>query len=121
MPVTTAFRPAPGPSRLSSRRAHQVEDRWRYERPERAHCRKMLRAFDQYNLRMARVEHDPLGEHTVPDDAYYGIQTVRASENFPISGLHAPADLVSATVLIKRAAALANVELGRLEARIGDA
>jgi aspartate ammonia-lyase len=70
---------------------------------------------------MARVEHDPLGEHTVPTDAYYGIQTVRASENFPISGLHAPADLVTATVLIKRAAARANVELGRLEARVGEA
>jgi aspartate ammonia-lyase len=69
---------------------------------------------------MARVEHDPLGEHTVPADAYYGIQTVRASENFPISGLHAPADLVTATVLIKRAAARANVELGRLEARVGE-
>ena len=68
-----------------------------------------------------RVEHDPLGEHTVPADAYYGIQTVRASENFPISGLHAPADLVTATVLIKRAAARANVELGRLEARVGEA
>jgi aspartate ammonia-lyase len=68
-----------------------------------------------------RVEHDPLGEHTVPADAYYGIQTLRASENFPISGLHAPADLVTATVLIKRAAALANIELGRLDARVGDA
>jgi aspartate ammonia-lyase len=70
---------------------------------------------------MARVEHDPLGEHTVPADAYYGIQTVRASENFPISGLHAPADLVTATVLIKRAAARANVELERIDARLGDA
>ena len=70
---------------------------------------------------MARVEHDPLGEHTVPADAYYGIQTVRAAENFPISGLHAPADLVTATVLIKRAAARANVELGRLDARVGEA
>ena len=68
-----------------------------------------------------RVEHDPLGQHTVPAGAYYGIQTVRASENFPISGLHAPADLVTATVLIKRAAARANVELGRLEARVGEA
>jgi len=68
-----------------------------------------------------RVEHDPLGEHTVPDDAYYGIQTVRASENFPISGLHAPADLVTATVLIKRAAARANIELKRLDAPVGEA
>ena len=70
---------------------------------------------------MSRVEHDSLGEHTVPADAYYGIQTARAVENFPISGLHAPDDLVTATVLIKKAAARANVELGRLEARIGEA
>ena len=44
-----------------------------------------------------RTERDPLGEHAVPADAYYGIQTARARENFPISGLGAPADLVTAT------------------------
>jgi aspartate ammonia-lyase len=70
---------------------------------------------------MTRVEHDPLGEYVVPSDAYYGIQTARAVENFPISGLHAPADLITATVLIKKAAARANVELGRLEPRLGEA
>jgi aspartate ammonia-lyase len=70
---------------------------------------------------MTRVEHDPLGEHTVPSDAYYGIQTARAVENFPISGLHAPPDLVTATVLIKKATARANVELERLDPRIGEA
>src|SRR5262245_53375843 len=70
---------------------------------------------------MTRVEHDPLGEHTVPSDAYYGIQTARAVENFPISGLRAHADLVTVTVLIKQAAARANVELGRLDARVGEA
>ena len=70
---------------------------------------------------MTRVEHDPLGEHTVPADAYYGIQTARAVENFPISDLRAPADLVVATVLIKKAAARANVELGRLDPRVGEA
>jgi aspartate ammonia-lyase len=70
---------------------------------------------------MTRVEHDPLGEYTVPADAYYGIQTARAVENFPISGLHAPADLVTATVLIKKAAARANVELGRLDPEVGEA
>jgi aspartate ammonia-lyase len=70
---------------------------------------------------MTRVEHDPLGERTVPSDAYYGIQTARAVENFPISGLHAPGDLVTATVLIKKAAARANLELGRLEPRLGEA
>src|SRR5262245_40971806 len=44
-----------------------------------------------------RTERDPLGELQVPDDAYYGIQTARAVENFPISGLRAPDDLVTAT------------------------
>ena len=68
-----------------------------------------------------RTERDPLGESAVPADAYYGIQTARAVANFPISGLRAPADLVTATILVKKAAAQANVALGRLDARIGDA
>ena len=68
-----------------------------------------------------RTERDPLGEHPVPADAYYGIQTARALENFPISGLRAPADLITATILIKKAAAQANTSLGRLDAQIGDA
>src|SRR4026208_331915 len=70
---------------------------------------------------MARIERDPLGEYAVPDDAYYGIQTARAVENFPISGLRAPAPLITATVLIKKAAAHARVALARLDARIGGA
>jgi aspartate ammonia-lyase len=68
-----------------------------------------------------RIERDPLGELAVPVDAYYGIQTQRAVANFPISGLRAPADLVSATVLVKKAAAEANVALGRLDADVGRA
>jgi aspartate ammonia-lyase len=68
-----------------------------------------------------RTERDPLGEKAVPADAYYGIQTLRAAENFPISGLRAPADLVRATVLIKKACARANVALKRLDERIGTA
>ncbi len=68
-----------------------------------------------------RIERDPIGEYAVPADAYYGIQTARALENFPISGLRAPADLVTATVLVKKAAAMANVALGRLDTKIGDA
>jgi aspartate ammonia-lyase len=62
-----------------------------------------------------RTERDPLGEVQVPDDAYYGAQTQRAVENFPISGLRAPADLVTATILVKKAAAEANASLGRLK------
>jgi aspartate ammonia-lyase len=68
-----------------------------------------------------RTERDPLGERQVPADAYYGIQTARAIENFPISGLRAPAELVTATILIKKAAAETNMSLGRLEPTIARA
>jgi aspartate ammonia-lyase len=68
-----------------------------------------------------RTERDPLGEFQVPADAYYGIQTARALANFPISGLRAPATLVIATVLVKKAAAQANALLGRLDTGIADA
>jgi fumarate hydratase class II len=61
-----------------------------------------------------RTERDPLGELRVPAHAYYGVQTMRAVENFPISGMTAPPELVVATVLIKKAAAEANAALGRL-------
>jgi aspartate ammonia-lyase len=70
---------------------------------------------------MNRTERDPLGEHPVPADAYYGIQTQRAAENFPISGLRAPAELVTATILVKKAAAAANMADGKLDAEIGRA
>ena len=68
-----------------------------------------------------RTERDPLGELKVPAAAYYGVQTARAVENFPISGLRAAADLVTATVLVKKAAAEANAQLGRLERDVADA
>ena len=68
-----------------------------------------------------RKERDPLGELEVPADAYYGVQTMRAVENFRISGLRAPADLVTATILIKKAAAEANAALGRLDPEIARA
>ncbi len=61
-----------------------------------------------------RLERDPLGEVRVPARAYYGVQTTRAVDNFPISGLTAPPELVTATVLIKKAAAEANRSLRRL-------
>jgi aspartate ammonia-lyase len=68
-----------------------------------------------------RVERDPLGELRVPADAYYGVQTQRAVENFPISGLKAPAPLVTATVLVKQACARANAAAGRLDHDIAGA
>ncbi|MGE5834890.1 MAG: aspartate ammonia-lyase [Acidobacteriota bacterium] len=68
-----------------------------------------------------RIETDTLGEVNVPAEAYYGAQTQRAVENFPISGLRAPDALVTATVLVKKSAAEANMRLGRLPRRIGRA
>jgi aspartate ammonia-lyase len=68
-----------------------------------------------------RIERDPLGELQVPANAYYGVQTARAVDNFPISGLRAPADLVVATILVKKAAAEANAILGRLDSDIARA
>ncbi len=68
-----------------------------------------------------RIEKDPLGEKPVPADALYGIQTVRAVENFPISGLRPLPVFVDAVIWIKRSAALTHRETGRLEPRIAEA
>ena len=68
-----------------------------------------------------RIERDPLGEVRVPAQALYGAQTQRAVENFPISGLKPAPELITATVLIKKAAAQANASLGRLDAEISAA
>ena len=68
-----------------------------------------------------RTEKDPLGDVRVPASAYYGAQTQRAVDNFPISGFTAPPELITATVRIKKAAAIANVSLGRLDRAIGSA
>jgi aspartate ammonia-lyase len=64
-----------------------------------------------------RVEHDLLGDRAVPADAYYGIHTLRALENFPITGtaISIYPDLVSALACVKQAAAIANSELGLLD------
>jgi aspartate ammonia-lyase len=70
---------------------------------------------------MDRIERDPLGDYAVPADAYYGIQTQRAVDNFPISGLRAPSELITATVLVKKAAAAANAGTGRLPSDIAGA
>jgi fumarate hydratase class II len=68
-----------------------------------------------------RIEKDPLGEKPVPADALYGIQTLRAAENFPISGLRPLPAFVDAVVWIKKAAALTHKETGRLDAKLADA
>ncbi|HEX6817961.1 MAG TPA: aspartate ammonia-lyase [Ktedonobacterales bacterium] len=69
----------------------------------------------------SRMEHDSLGDVAVPSEALWGAQTQRAVENYPISGLHAHEAMIRATILVKKAAALANMETGRLDERIGNA
>jgi aspartate ammonia-lyase len=59
-----------------------------------------------------RIERDSMGELQIPNDAYYGIQTLRAIENFPISGIKPIPTYVDACVLIKKATAIANGQLG---------
>src|SRR5450631_4340029 len=68
-----------------------------------------------------RTEKDPLGSKEVPVDALYGVQTLRAKENFPISGLAPLWPFVMAQVWIKKAAALTHKETGRLDAKLADA
>jgi aspartate ammonia-lyase len=68
-----------------------------------------------------RKEIDPLGEREIPKDAYYGIQTLRATENFPVSGIKAPLPFIKAYVLVKKAAATANAQVGCLQPQIAKA
>ncbi|MFC6632188.1 aspartate ammonia-lyase [Microbulbifer taiwanensis] len=69
-----------------------------------------------------RLEHDLLGDREVPADAYFGIQTLRALENFQITGItlnHFP-NLVKALAMVKKAAASANSELGYLQQELAE-
>ena len=68
-----------------------------------------------------RTEKDSLGTKGVPADVYYGIQTARAVENFPISGLRAHVSLIRAIAMVKEAAAEANRDLGLMDAKTANA
>ncbi len=68
-----------------------------------------------------RIEKDSLGEYPVPVEAWYGIQTARAVNNFPISGRRPDRDFIIAHARIKRAAAMANAEAGWLDRPLADA
>ncbi|MBV9497097.1 MAG: aspartate ammonia-lyase [Acidobacteria bacterium] len=68
-----------------------------------------------------RVERDTLGEVQVPDEALWGAQTQRAVENYPVSGLREHPVFIRAFVYLKKAAALANRELGTLDPKLSEA
>ena len=68
-----------------------------------------------------RIEKDSMGSKEIPANVYYGIQTLRATENFPISGIEPLATYVDACILIKKATAIANEELGCIDSEISRA
>ena len=68
-----------------------------------------------------RIEKDTLGSMEVPSAAYYGVQTARAIQNFPISGLRAHPKFIEAYMLLKKAAAMVNMKTGLLSERQGNA
>ena len=68
-----------------------------------------------------RTERDSLGTLEVPADAYYGVQTARAVQNFPISGERLHIEMVRAAARIKIAAARANMEVQALDRKKGEA
>jgi aspartate ammonia-lyase len=84
---------------------------------------RVVNSATQYESGRTREEHDLLGERSVPHEYYYGIQTMRAVENFNISGV--PLNffplIVEALAMIKMGAAKANQQLGLLEDRVADA
>ncbi len=68
-----------------------------------------------------REEHDFLGAKMIPDEAYYGVQTMRALENFQITGAHLDPDFIQAMATVKKASCLTNMKTGRMDRSIGQA
>ena len=75
----------------------------------------------QSNSPKYRAESDSMGERQIPDQAYYGIQTLRAIENFPISCIKPLPTYIDACILIKKATAIVNGELGCIPPEVGQA
>ncbi|MFQ3548555.1 MAG: aspartate ammonia-lyase [Armatimonadota bacterium] len=67
-----------------------------------------------------RIEHDLLGEKELPSEAYYGIHTLRASENFKLSGIFMHSELIISLAYVKKACCLANLKSGRILKEIAD-
>jgi aspartate ammonia-lyase len=104
--------------RVVARIAQRINDRLRA-----ASDLLHTQAEDAPQITSYRTEHDSLGEREIPNNAYYGVQTVRALENFAISGvpLRNFAHFVNALAYVKKAAAQANAQLKCLDGKIADA
>lgn len=68
-----------------------------------------------------RLEHDSIGEMEVPKDAYYGVHSLRGKNNFPITGAHMDSYMIRGAAEVKKAAALTNAEVGRMDEKIAKA
>ncbi len=68
-----------------------------------------------------REEHDSIGTVSLPENAYYGVQSMRAKENFPMTGRLMHPYMIDSLVLIKKAAAIANQRAGALKQEIASA
>ncbi|MDO5028883.1 MAG: aspartate ammonia-lyase [Bacillota bacterium] len=68
-----------------------------------------------------RLEHDSIGEMEVPKDAYYGIHSLRGKNNFPITGAHMDSYMIRGAAEVKKAAALTNGAVGRMDQKVADA
>lgn len=68
-----------------------------------------------------RVEKDSIGTKDVPENVYYGVQSLRAAENFHITGLSMHPEIINSLAYIKKAAAITNCEIGLLDKRIANA
>ncbi len=104
--------------RLVARVALRISDRLRAASEMLAEQRATASQITSY-----RTEHDSLGSREIPNNAYYGVQTVRALENFAISGvpLRNFAHFVNGLAYVKKAAAQANAELNVIDSKIADA
>src|SRR5215204_3297932 len=98
-------------------------DAWSLKRVtwRRAIVSSILLELKPEELTRYRTERDPLGEKRVPDDVLYGVQTLRALENFQISSLRVDHSLITAFAEIKKAAAAAHLDLGDMEEQMGEA
>ncbi|MDD3251854.1 MAG: aspartate ammonia-lyase [Lachnospiraceae bacterium] len=68
-----------------------------------------------------RIEHDSIGTRDVPEDVYYGVQSMRAAENFHITGLTMHPEIINSLAYIKKAAAITNCEVGLLDKQTANA
>ena len=68
-----------------------------------------------------RTEKDSIGSKEIPEDVYYGVQSLRAAENFRITGLSMHPEVINSLAQIKKAAAITNCEIGLLDKHIAEA